>query len=388
MAIKENLDASPEAQAQFGEEARLLARLSHPNLPRVSDYFTLPGQGEYLVMDFVEGEDLEETLARATAQVNPTGHLSPQLALPWILQVCDALNYLHNQSPPVIHRDVKPANIKITPEGRAVLVDFGIAKRFDPTHTTLARARAVTPGYSPRNSIWGAPTDARSDLYALGATLYHIFTGQQPPESVQRVAGNAAALDLRQLNPGIHPALEQVILRAMAIPMDRRYQSASELKSALLLLEGQTAQNSAGAAAAGFNQAPANSGSAKNPVKPRPAPIPVGPLPRRTTTAPPPPKGFLANNWPLLLVSGVIVIFAAVTLGLLLRSRTNLAEPLLPSPSPTQPRATATSAIDSLVAKGAATQTSAAQLAETSSPSTPAPTPTIPAFTRQAVRAF
>ncbi len=388
VAIKENLDASPEAQAQFGEEARLLARLSHLNLPRVSDYFTLPGQGEYLVMDYVEGEDLEETLARATAQVNSTGHLSPQLALPWILQVCDALNYLHNQSPPVIHRDIKPANIKITPEGRAVLVDFGIAKRFDPTHTTLAGARAVTPGYSPPEQYGGAPTDARSDLYALGATLYHIFTGQQPPESVQRVAGNAAELDLRQLNPGIHPALEQVILRAMAIPMDRRYQSASEFKSALLLLDGQTARNSAGAGAAVFNQATANSGSANSPAKPRPAPIPVEPLPRRTTTAPPAPKGFLANNWPLLLVGGVIVIFAAVALGLLLRSRTNLAEPFMPSPSPTQPRATATSPIDSLVAKGAATQTSAAQLAETSPPSTPAPTPTIPAFTRRLFEPF
>ncbi len=143
VALKENLDTSPEALEQFGEEARLLARLSHPNLPRVIDYFTIPGQGDYLVMDYIEGEDLEILLANTPAGVNGAACLDEKTVIPWIIQVCSGLNYLHSQQPPVIHRDIKPANIKITPEGRAVLVDFGIAKRYEPqTATYAARGRS------------------------------------------------------------------------------------------------------------------------------------------------------------------------------------------------------------------------------------------------------
>lgn len=380
VAIKENLDASPEAQAQFGEEARLLARLSHPNLPRVSDYFTLPGQGEYLVMDYIEGDDLEAILGSHNTLGAGLGLVE---AIPWILQVCDALIYLHSQNPPVIHRDIKPANIKVTPTGRAVLVDFGIAKRYDPTHTTLAGARAVTPGYSPPEQYGGAPTDARSDIYSLGATLFHLFTDQQPPESVQRVSGSAGELSPRQVNPAISPTLEGVILKAMAIPMDRRYQNAGELKTALQLLAGPRTAAAAAATAAGIPGQAAASGT----LKPRPVPVPVQPLPRRQTTAPPAPKGFLANNWPLLLVGGVVLIFVVMGLGLLARGKASPAA-VLPSPSPSQPRPTATSPIDSLVAKGAATQTAAAHLAETRLPPTPAITPTIPVFSRRLYEPF
>ena len=120
---------------QFIREAQLLANLSHPNLPRVIDYFVLAGQGQYLVMDYVEGEDLQDMLDR-TAQPLPAAQ-----ALDWIGQVCDALTYLHRHDPPIIHRDIKPANIRITPHGRAMLVDFGIAKLYDPQARTTVGAR-------------------------------------------------------------------------------------------------------------------------------------------------------------------------------------------------------------------------------------------------------
>jgi serine/threonine-protein kinase len=179
-ALKENLEISEEAQRQFKREALILSGLSHPNLPRVIDHFIIPGQGQYLVMDYVEGEDLQEML-------ESTGRPLPEAqALSWISQVCDALVYLHSQNPPVIHRDIKPANIKITPQGQAMLVDFGIAKMYDAHLQTTLGARAVTAGYSPPEQYGSGMTDPRSDIYALGATLYHLLTGQQPPESIQR----------------------------------------------------------------------------------------------------------------------------------------------------------------------------------------------------------
>ena len=140
-AIKENLDTSPQAQRQFKRETQILDKLVHANLPRVIDHLIIPNQGQYLVMDFVEGQDLGEMLW--------SGPLPEARLLPWIIQVYDALIYLHAQNPPVIHRDIKPGNIKITPEGKAMLVDFGISKIYDPALSTTVGARAVTPGYSP-----------------------------------------------------------------------------------------------------------------------------------------------------------------------------------------------------------------------------------------------
>ncbi|MEW5867823.1 MAG: bifunctional serine/threonine-protein kinase/formylglycine-generating enzyme family protein [Chloroflexota bacterium] len=231
-AIKENLDASPEAGRQFKREAGLLVELAHPNLPRVFDSFTLPGQGQYLVMDFVEGQDLQELLDKAGAP------LPEAQVLEWALQICDALAYLHRQSPPIIHRDLKPANLRITPGGKACLVDFGLAKLYDPAKRTTLGARAVTPGYAPFEQYGQRPTDARTDVYALGATLYHALTGATPPESIDRVGG-AALLPPRQLNPGVTPAVEAVMLRALEMMPDARYQSAAELRQALVQAQAQ-----------------------------------------------------------------------------------------------------------------------------------------------------
>ncbi len=225
LALKENLDTSPDAIHQFSREASILANLRHPNLPRVTDHFELPGQGQYLVMDFVEGEDLFSMLQRL-------GRIPEAQAVTWIGQVCDALAYLHTQQPPVIHRDIKPANIKITPQGQAMLVDFGIAKVFNANSPTTKGARAVTPGYSPYEQYGRGVTDARSDIYALGATLYVLVTGQEPVESIERLAGTPMP-EPRTLVPAISPAIETAILKAMAVTAPQRFQAAAEFRAAL-----------------------------------------------------------------------------------------------------------------------------------------------------------
>ncbi len=227
VAVKENLDTTAEAQHQFEQEAQLLAPLRHPNLPRVSDHFFVPGQGQYLVMDFVEGQSLAEILAARG------GPLSEAEALPWINQVCDALEYLHTRTPPIIHRDIKPQNIIVAADGRAVLVDFGISKAYDPSLTTTRGARAVTPGYSPPEQYGMGKTDARSDVYALGATLYALLTGQAPLESVTLITGMEKLLPVRQANPGVSARTEAAIAAAMALSSSQRLSNATALRNAL-----------------------------------------------------------------------------------------------------------------------------------------------------------
>jgi formylglycine-generating enzyme required for sulfatase activity len=227
-ALKENLETSPEAQRQFLREAQMLADLTHPGLPKVIDHFTIPDQGQYLVMEFVEGDDLKTILDRNG------GPLSEAQILPWILQVCDALIYLHEQTPPVIHRDIKPANIRISLKGRAVLVDFGIAKVFNAHMHTTTGARAVTPGFSPPEQYGMGSTDAQSDVYALGATLYNLLSGQTPPASVDMLAGVAPTAPMvHQLNAQVSMQVSAAVACAMRPNRAERFQSMADFKAAL-----------------------------------------------------------------------------------------------------------------------------------------------------------
>ena len=247
MALKESLETTPAAQKQFQLEAKILFQLRHPNLPRVTDYFSIPGQGQYLVMDYIEGEDLGVRLQKL-------GRALPvEQVVHYISQVADALIYLHAQHPPVIHRDIKPTNIRINTQDQAILVDFGIAKLLSEGAETMTGARAITPGYSPPEQYGMGATDARSDLYALGATVYHLLTNQQPPASVDVLAGSHPAPPvLHSLNSAIPAALSAVVEKAMRPNRSERLDSAAEFKR--LLLEA--------APAAPTLQAPVNAAAA------------------------------------------------------------------------------------------------------------------------------
>jgi len=229
------LDASTQAQAraQFHREASVLARLDHPNLPRVSDYFSEGGR-DYLVMDYVPGEDLRQIMRRA----QEAGHLlEEKQVLTWAEQICDALEYLHSQNPPVLHRDIKPANVKLTPEERIKLVDFGLVKLLEPDESrtvTILQGRG-TVQYTPLEQYGGdmGHTDIRSDIYSLGATLYHLLTNQAPSDAKWRFLHPGTLPPPRELNPALSRRTERAILFALAMHPDQRPASIAEFRKQL-----------------------------------------------------------------------------------------------------------------------------------------------------------
>ncbi len=235
--IRPDPDASPEelaqAQEQFHREASILARLDHPNLPKVSDIFT-ERQREYLVMDFVEGPDLRQLMEQKRLQGE---FLDERMVLQWVEQLCDALEYLHSQNPPVLHRDIKPANIKLTPGGLIKLVDFGLAKLLaadDSSTITVLQGRG-TLAYTPLEQYGGdtGHTDVRSDIYSLGATIYHLLTNQPPADARQRFLNPDALIFPRAINPNISPATERAILAAIAMHPEPRPPSVAAFRELL-----------------------------------------------------------------------------------------------------------------------------------------------------------
>ncbi len=235
VAVKELSDPSESAQKLFKQEAQVLAALDHPGLVRVSDFFG-EGRSYYLVMDYIAGRDLLDLVVDAEKQRH---HLPVEKAVDWIVQVCDAVAYLHQQQPPIIHRDIKPNNVRLTQKGRAVLVDFGIAK-IDPKAKTQVMAKAVSQGFSPPEQYGvGAGTDARSDVYALGATLYCVLTLTPPPDSFERLMRGAVLTPPSQINAKVSMALEKVVLQAMSVNVAQRYPDASEMLMALQAATGR-----------------------------------------------------------------------------------------------------------------------------------------------------
>jgi serine/threonine protein kinase len=208
--------AIAQAREQFHREASVLARLDHAHLPKVSDYFDVDGR-DYLVMDYVPGTDLLDIVREARRKGR---HLPEPQVLRWVDQLCDALSYLHRQDPPVLHRDIKPANIKLTPEGDVKLVDFGLVKPMDPDDvSTFTGLRGVgSIPYTPLEQYGEVAdhTDVRSDLYALGATLYHLLTGSEPPSAQEVFLNPDLLVPPRRANPDISPATEGAILAVMA----------------------------------------------------------------------------------------------------------------------------------------------------------------------------
>lgn len=224
----ENLCPSEREHAleNFHREANLLVQLHHPHLPQVSDFFEEGGK-VYLVMEFVEGKTLEQALDEAH------GPLDEAVVMGWALQLCDVLHYLHSRPQPIIFRDLKPSNVMVTCENQLKLIDFGIARVFKAPasrDTTLLGSQ----GYAPLEQYGRGQSDPRSDIYALGATLYHLLTGSVPADApTRRITPQLFALP-RQLNPRLSEATEQILLMAMDQDPEERFQSAEAMQKAIL----------------------------------------------------------------------------------------------------------------------------------------------------------
>jgi eukaryotic-like serine/threonine-protein kinase len=228
-----SVDLQQQARDQFYREASILARLDHPNLPKVSDFFSSAGR-DYLVMDYVPGKDMRLLVEEYKIQKT---HLPEQDILLWASQLCDALEYLHSQNPPILHRDIKPGNIRIMPNGLLKLVDFGLVKVMVPDEMTVTVVQGRgTALYTPLEQYGGETghTDVRSDIYSLACTLYHLFTGSTPPEAKQRFLHPDSLESPRNLNPEITPEMERVLLWGMALHPDNRPESIHIFREALL----------------------------------------------------------------------------------------------------------------------------------------------------------
>jgi len=235
VAVKENLFTTDEYARQFRLEAVILANLRHANLPRVTDHFVIAEQGQYLIMDYIEGEDLRQRMERV-------GNISEEEAILVGAAMCDALQYLHTRNPAIIHRDLKPGNVRITPDGHIFLVDFGLAKLVKGSQATTTGARAMTPGYSPPEQYGTARTDPRTDIYSLGATLYAALSGVIPEDGLARAMDNVELTPLRKRNPKVSRKLAGAIEKAMAIRPENRFQSAEEFRQALMASNARTQQ--------------------------------------------------------------------------------------------------------------------------------------------------
>jgi formylglycine-generating enzyme required for sulfatase activity/predicted Ser/Thr protein kinase len=237
VAVKETFAVTDEQRRAFRREAELLANLSHPTLPRVTDHFT-HGKGQFLVMQYVPGHDLVELLE---LREQP---FSVAKVIEWADQLLDALEELHSADPPIIHRDIKPANLKVTPKGKILLLDFGLAKGVAGQMSTAdvdSRGKSIygyTPNYAPLEQIRGAGTDPRSDLYSLAATLWTLLTGQVPTDALSRVAekedGNPDPLrPAHEINPQVPESVSNVLKQAMSLNRNQRQATAAELRNAL-----------------------------------------------------------------------------------------------------------------------------------------------------------
>ncbi len=221
-----------EARDQFFREATVLARLDHPNLPKVSDFFSI-GTRDYLIMDYVPGEDLRTIMLKAKQK---NQFLSEIDVLSWISQLSDALIYLHEQETPILHRDIKPSNLKLTPSGLLKLVDFGLVKVAAPGEVTITIVQGQgTALYTPLEQYGGdeGHTDIRSDIFSMGATMYHLLTNTAPIDARQRFLDPNALRAPRSINPDINSRTEKCILWAMNLHPNDRPENVNSFRQAL-----------------------------------------------------------------------------------------------------------------------------------------------------------
>lgn len=239
VAIKETLFTDDHYKKAFKREARLLNSLKHPALPKVSDHF-IEDNGQYIVMEYIAGDDLFDTLEK-TNQPFPIVDVEN-----WSEQLLDALEYLHSQENPVIHRDIKPQNLKMTPDGQVILLDFGLAKGnpTDANHKTAAQSIfGYSRNYASLEQIQGTGTDPRSDIYSLAATLYHLVTGKPPADALTRVMmvlneEPDPLIPAADAHEQVTESLSNVLYQAMSLNAKLRPQSTSEMQD---MLQGKIA---------------------------------------------------------------------------------------------------------------------------------------------------
>ncbi len=335
VVVKEAHEATDDNQRrEFEREARLLANLQHKTLPKVMDYF-IEGGFEYLVMEFVPGYDLGELLRRRGSPF----HL--KAVLRWADELLGVLEYLHGLRPPILHRDIKPSNLKLTQREDIYLLDFGLAKGAAGKMTMTQASRSIrgyTPIYAPLEQIAGQGTDPRSDLYSLGATLYHLLTNVVPVDAPTRDEQleyeNPDPLPhISQLNPKVPPAVAEVIHRALSLKRKGRFESAAEMREAL-----RRAEEELGAAPESDNSPAAARqtayGLARGTEELETARMPAAGERRLATAAGQPTR---PKKNPLRLAAAVVAVIVVAALLFAFRSR--IRRRLF---GPVQPRATAT----------------------------------------------
>ncbi len=242
VAIKETFYQDSELGEAFEREARLLNSLHHPILPHVSDYFS-EGGVYFLVMEYIEGEDLSEILER-------DGAFPVSDVIHWASGILDGLDYLHSQEPPIIHRDIKPNNLKLTSRRNIILLDFGLAKETTGDTQSMRSIFGYSKRYSPLEQIEGTGTDARSDIFSLGATLFHLLTGKPAIDVLACasaiVSGKPDPLRLAsEVNEKVPLAFADLLNSSLALNADRRFVSANAMRKALeqVLASGAQLEN-------------------------------------------------------------------------------------------------------------------------------------------------
>jgi serine/threonine protein kinase len=295
VALKQTFFTDEMMLKAFEREARLLASLRHPALPKVSDHFT-ETNGQFLVMEYIAGNDLMAMLEKRG------GPFDADQVVEWGDQLLGALAYLHNQQPPIIHRDIKPQNLKMTDQGQIILLDFGLAKGLPEQTLQFSAGQSIygyTPDYAPLEQIKAEGTDARSDLYALAATLYHLLTNVTPPSALTRAIAiaNQQPDPLRpanEINPQVKPTVAQMLRQAMGLMREQRPQTAEAMRKAW----GDAARATTPASRA-TNLPPTivtpspPSQRPTAPVNPQPS-QPIAPMPTQPVNSYPPPQ----PNWP------------------------------------------------------------------------------------------
>ncbi|MGR8929178.1 MAG: serine/threonine protein kinase [Gammaproteobacteria bacterium] len=356
-------------------ETTLLSRLNHPSIPDIIDRIETDGM-VYLVLEFGGSRTLGGERKRYPNQRIPEDKL-----LPWMHQLCEVLIYLHSQTPPIIHRDLKPDNILLDENGRIMLIDFGIAKESKPATMTRTLGRAATHGFSPPEQAMGTGTDERSDIYALAATFYALLTGENPPAAHERVAGKDL-IPPRSLVPEVSPRLEETLLQALNLNVNRRQQTVQEFSQALEQLEnfGRTA-TSYNTAYTDRTVIVGRTNGSTSTVHPPSIKLPSGRLSTSATEAPSGPEkkpDASRRNAAILAIGLTVIVALLMTLGYLFwpNPSSKAEQPaesagIAPPPTPQTP-ATVTDTAET--PKTATTQTSGEPQNTLVSPNAPTPT--------------